>query len=201
MSELQAEYRTGSGQSIQARYGDLTREETDAIVNAANSFLEHGGGVAGAIVRRGGPGIQTESRRWVEQHGRVPTGQVAVTGAGTLPARYVIHAVGPVWHGGQQGEDDDLRSAVRNSLARAEELGLNSIALPAISSGIFGFPRERCARILIQTAMDFCKQHPDSRLREIRFVNIDRETSELLRREVEKLKVRRNQVSPNRPIP
>jgi O-acetyl-ADP-ribose deacetylase (regulator of RNase III) len=189
MSDLLAEYKTDSGQVLQVRQGDLTQEDADAIVNAANSQLAHGGGVAGAIVRRGGPVIQEESDRWVHQHGPVSTGQVAVTGAGKLPAKHIIHAVGPVWHGGIQGEAELLRAAVWNSLTRAHQMELSSIALPAISSGIFGFPKERCARILVQTALDFCREYPDSPLREIRFVNIDRATAELFQKEVEELEI------------
>lgn len=169
MNRTVAEHRLPSGQRLSVVHGDLTEEATDAIVNAANERLQHGGGVAGAIVRKGGWEIQEESDRI----GYVPTGQVAVTGAGRLPARYVIHAVGPVWRGGQAGEDELLRSAVWNALQKAHGMGLASIALPAISSGIFGFPKERCARILVETALEFCAQHPQSPLREIRFTNID----------------------------
>jgi len=175
-------------QDIEVRQGDLTEEDTDAIVNAANSHLMHGGGVAGAIVRRGGSSIQAESDRWVREHGPVSTGQVAVTAAGSLPARVIIHAVGPVWRGGRAGEDELLRSAVWNSLAQAEELKLTSIALPAISSGIFGFPKDRCATILIQAALDFFQQHPAGHLRLIRFTNIDRLTVDLLAAELRKVK-------------
>ena len=185
MSELKAELRLKSGQVIQARQGDLTLEPVDAIVNAANEDLQHGGGVAGAIVRRGGFVIQEESERWVRKHGSLPTGEVAVTGAGRLPCRYVIHAVGPVWRGGGQGEEALLRQATTNSLLKAEELKLRSIALPAISSGIFGFPKERCAQIMLAAALDFCAQRPDSTLREIRFTNIDAPTVDLFTAEVE----------------
>ena len=185
MSELKAELRLKSGQVIQARQGDLTLEPVDAIVNAANEDLQHGGGVAGAIVRRGGFVIQEESERWVREHGSLPTGEVAVTGAGRLPCRYVIHAVGPVWRGGGQGEEALLRQATTNSLLKAEELKLRSIALPAISSGIFGFPKERCAQIMLAAALDFCAQRPDSTLREIRFTNIDAPTVDLFSAEVE----------------
>jgi len=185
MSELKAELRLKSGQVIQARQGDLTLEPVDAIVNAANEDLQHGGGVAGAIVRRGGFVIQEESERWVREHGSLPTGEVAVTGAGRLPCRYVIHAVGPVWRGGGQGEEALLRQATTNSLLKAEELKLRSIALPAISSGIFGFPKERCAQIMLAAALDFCAQRPDSTLREIRFTNIDAPTVDLFTAEVE----------------
>jgi putative ATPase len=173
-----------TGQTIQVCHGDLTQEHVDAIVNAANSRLAHGGGVAGAILRRGGKIIQQESDDWVRQHGPVPTGKVAVTTGGSLPCRYVIHAVGPVWRGGKQDEDDLLRQACWKSLESASQLGLASIALPAISSGIFGFPKERCALILIQAALDFCQQYPHSPLREIRFTNIDLPTVNVFKAEL-----------------
>lgn len=117
--------------------GDITELEADAIVNAANSYLEHGGGVAAAIVRKGGAEIQEESREWVRRHGPVPVGGVAVTGAGRLKAKYVIHAVGP-----RCGVEpiEKLEEAVENALKKAEELGLASIAFPAISTGVFGCP-------------------------------------------------------------
>jgi O-acetyl-ADP-ribose deacetylase (regulator of RNase III) len=179
MSNLLAFIQAPSGQVIEARRGDLTQEECDAIVNAANSHLAHGGGVAGAIVRRGGAQIQDESNAWVRKFGPVPTGQVAVTGPGTLPCKTIIHAVGPVWSGGGAGEEDLLRSAVHNSLLKAQELCLGSIALPAISSGIFGFPKERCARIMVDTALDFFRQNPQSTLRRVCFTNIDQPTASL----------------------
>jgi len=188
MSVLVSAYQTEAMRTIEVRQGDLTEEDTDAIVNAANSHLMHGGGVAGASVRRGGHVIQAESDRWVAEHGPVPTGQVAVTSAGNLPARVVIHAVGPVWQGGRAGEDDLLRSAVWNSLARAEELELNSLALPAISSGIFGFPKDRCAAILVKAALDFCGEHPEGHLRQIRFTNIDRQTVDIFAAELRRVK-------------
>jgi O-acetyl-ADP-ribose deacetylase (regulator of RNase III) len=187
MSDLKAEYMAESGQMLQARQGDLTQEDTDAIVNAANSHLAHGGGAAGAIVRRGGWRNQAESEAGVGGHGQVPTGQVAVTGAGRLACRHVIHAVGPVWHGGGRDEAELLRSAVWNSLVKAHEMELASIAMPAISSGIFGFPKDRCAHILVRTALDFCEDYPDSPLREIRFTNIDKTTVDLFVGELDKL--------------
>lgn len=188
MSELIIELRLKTGQLIQVRQGDLTQEDVDVIVNAANSHLQHGGGVAAAIVRRGGSVIQEESDRWVEEHGSVPTGEVAVTGAGELACRYVIHAVGPMWHGGGQGEDELLRKAAWNSLLKADELKLRSIALPAISSGIFGFPKEECARILVDTALAFCSQYPHGPVRGIRFTNIDAPTVALFTAEVERVR-------------
>lgn len=129
--------------------GDLTALSVDAIVNAANSALQHGGGVAGAIARRGGPSIQRES----DEIGHVPVGSVAVTGAGSLSARWVIHAVGPRM--GEGNEDDKLRSATRAALEKAEAIGARSIAFPAISTGIFGYPIDRCAAIMLRTAREY----------------------------------------------
>ncbi|HCZ06008.1 MAG: putative ATPase [Thermotogota bacterium] len=159
--------------------GDITTEKVDAIVNAANSHLQHGGGVAGAIVRAGGESIQRESDEYVKENGPVPTGGVAVTGAGNLKAKYVIHAVGPVWKGGKADEEKKLSEAVYNSLKKAHELGLCSISMPAISSGIFGFPKERCAEIFFETIARFLKEHKETSLKEIRLCNIDSETCEI----------------------
>jgi len=135
------EFRVGEV-SVALLKGDITEVEADAIVNAANSYLEHGGGVAGAIVRKGGWVIQEESREWVRRFGPVPVGGVAVTSAGRLKAKYVIHAVGP-----RCGVEpvEKVGEAVRNVLLKAEELGLSSIAFPAISTGVFGCPYEAAA--------------------------------------------------------
>jgi O-acetyl-ADP-ribose deacetylase len=133
---------------IELVQGDITTLDVDAIVNPANSQLRHGGGVAGAIVRRGGPGIQEESDRI----GFVPCGSAVVTSAGGLPCRYVIHAVGPVM--GEGDEDLKLRSATESAFDRAEELRLSTLALPAISTGIFGYPLERCAPIMLEVATE-----------------------------------------------
>lgn len=190
MGTMIVEHVTAGGTTIQVCHGDLTRETTEAIVNAANGHLSHGGGVAGAIVRRGGEQIQSESDRWVREHGPVPTGQAAVTGAGALACMSVIHAVGPVWNGGTDNEDELLRSAVINSLVKAEQLGLHSVALPAISSGIFGFPKARCARIMVAAACEFAETHPRSPLALIRFTNIDPPTVALFQAEVGALNAR-----------
>ncbi len=134
--------------------GDITSLEVDAIVNAANERLAHGGGVAGAISRRGGPTIQRESSEWVRRQGRVPTGSAAITGGGRLPARHVIHAVGPVYRG--RAEDAELlASAVRSSLELADEHGLKSLALPAISTGIFGYPLADAAQVMLPAALAY----------------------------------------------
>jgi len=136
--------------------GDITEIDTEAIVNAANRRLTHGGGVAGAIVRKGGRVIQEESDAWVREHGPVPTGGAAITGAGRLKARYVIHAVGPIYDGTPRCAEL-LASAVRNSLALADERGIRSIALPAISTGIFGYPMDEAAGIILRTVVDYLR--------------------------------------------
>ena len=128
-----------TGQSLQIVQGDITTDEVDAIVNAANEHLQHGGGVAWAIVRRGGQVIQDESDQWIRQHGTVSHADPAWTSGGSLPAKYVIHAVGPVW--GDGDEDNKLADAVTGSLRVADELKCESISMPAISTGIFGFPK------------------------------------------------------------
>ena len=137
------------GKIIRLIRGDLTEMATDAIVNAANAQLILGAGVAGAIRTKGGPSIQEECNR----AGGTYVGGAVITGAGNLKARHVIHAVGPRM--GEGGEDEKLRSATLNSLLRASENNLRSIAFPAVSTGIFGFPKDRCARIMLATAAGF----------------------------------------------
>ncbi len=141
--------RTVRGKVIRLIQGDLTEQAVDAIVNAANVHLVLGGGVAGAIRSKGGPSIQEECNRI----GGTTVGQAVVTGAGKLKARYVIHAVGPSY--GEGNEDDKLRGATLNSLKRATEKGMRSLAFPAISTGIFGFPKDRCADIMLETTRSF----------------------------------------------
>jgi O-acetyl-ADP-ribose deacetylase (regulator of RNase III) len=159
---------------------DITDARVDAIVNAANEGLQLGAGVAGAIRRRGGSAIQEECDRI----GFCPVGQAVVTGGGELPARWVIHAVGPVWRGGNAGEDALLASAVRAALARAEEIGAKSVALPAISTGVFGYPVDRAAQISIAAARTFAGE---ARVVEkIAFCLFDERTFEVFRRELEK---------------
>ena len=158
--------------------GDITAQDVDAIVNAANARLMHGGGVAGAIARKAGPALEEESRAWVRQHGPVTPENPACTTAGSLPCRYVIHAVGPVWRGGTRGEDEALQTAVRASLRRAAELGLHSLALPAISTGIFGFPMQRAARLTLSAIAAYFARYPDSPLALVRLVLYDRRAAE-----------------------
>lgn len=175
MREILYERTTSAGQVVRVGQGDLTDEAVDAIVNAANEHLAHGGGVAGAIVRRGGYSIQEESNRWVQEHGAVHTGTAAITGAGKLPAKWVIHAVGPVWR--NRGDEPELlASAVRCALEVAAERSLESISLPAISSGIFGFPKPLCAEVMWATVLDYLAAHPEGSVREVNFCNLDRHT-------------------------
>jgi O-acetyl-ADP-ribose deacetylase len=171
MSHVVAEHRLPTGQSLQLIHGDLTEEHVDAIVNAANAQLQHGGGVAGAIVRRGGVQIQEESDAWVRSHGSITQDAPALTGPGRLPCRHVIHAVGPVW--GEGNEDVKLQAAVCGALRVADERGFTSLALPAISTGVFGFPKDRGARILIDAALGFFAAHPSSPLTQVRITLID----------------------------
>ena len=148
---------------------DITEREVDAIVNAANSRLQHGGGVAGAIVRKGGHIIQEESNKI----GFVPVGGAAITTAGKLRAQYVIHAVGPMM--GEGDEDNKLKNAMNSVLTLATEKGLKSISVPAISAGIFGFPKDRCAKILVGETAAFLKARPESSLEIVEFCIYDRE--------------------------
>lgn len=129
--------------------GDITRQQVDAVVNAANSTLLGGGGVDGAIHRAAGPALLEECRRLRESSlpDGLPPGEAVVTGSGNLPAGHVIHTVGPVWHGGASGEDDVLASAYRNCLRLAAERQFSTIAFPAVSTGVYGFPRDRAAAI------------------------------------------------------
>lgn len=174
MNTILREFRLPLGGCIQIVQGDLTEENVDAIVNAANAYLQHGGGVAGAILRRGGSEIQAESNAWVQKHGPVTHALPAYTGAGHLPCGIVIHAVGPVW--GEGDEDQKLAKAVSSSLALAERLDVRSIALPAISTGIFGFPKERAARIILKTVREFLANPGGSHLELVRLTLFDQPT-------------------------
>jgi O-acetyl-ADP-ribose deacetylase (regulator of RNase III) len=153
MKEL---YRSPDGRCI-VSVGDITTLACDAIVNAANSSLLGGGGVDGAIHRAGGPEILAECRalRRGPLPDGLPAGQAVATTAGRLPAKRIIHTVGPIWRGGTPHEDETLASCYRESLALAAREGLESIAFPAISTGVYGFPRERAAKIAWRTVRDF----------------------------------------------
>lgn len=140
---------------IELIQGDITNIEVDAIVNAANNSLLGGGGVDGAIHRRGGPEILAACQRIRARQGGCPTGEAVITTAGQLPARYVIHTVGPVWKGGHQNEEKLLRSCYLNSLRLAEENGVKSIAFPNISTGVYGYPKAAAARTAITAVQEY----------------------------------------------
>jgi len=151
--------------------GDITEQAVDAVVNAANSTLLGGGGVDGAIHRRGGPAILEECKRIRAERypDGLPAGAAVSTTAGALPASRVIHTVGPVWRGGGRGEPETLASAYRSSLDVAREEGLRTIAFPSISTGAYGYPVEKAARVALRTCADWIRAHPDA-VDEVRFV-------------------------------
>jgi O-acetyl-ADP-ribose deacetylase (regulator of RNase III) len=150
--------------------GDLTTQEVDAIVNAANSSLLGGGGVDGAIHRAAGPELLAECRAL----GGCAPGEAKATGGYRLPARHVIHTVGPVWGGGRQGEAETLAACHRNALALADELGCRSVAFPAISTGIFGYPIAEAAAVAVRATQDALGEHPS--IEHVRFVVFNDET-------------------------
>ncbi len=162
MSELISSFMLSPKFNLEIRLGDITCEQVDAIVNAANAHLAHGGGVAAAISIAGGPSIQKESDAWIRQPGPVSHAQPAWTSGGSLPCKYVIHAVGPVWGSGD--EEQKLADAVHGSLALADELGCTSLALPAISTGIFGFPREPAARVILAAVQNYFNATSNSKI-------------------------------------
>jgi O-acetyl-ADP-ribose deacetylase (regulator of RNase III) len=152
--------------------GDITRQATDAIVNAANSRLMGGGGVDGAIHRAGGPEILEECKRIVAQIGRLETGKAVITTGGNLQAKYVIHTVGPVWHGGGRREAELLASAYRESLKLADERKLKSVSFPSISTGAYGYPLAEAAEVALSAVVDFLHNTATS-LTEVYFVLFD----------------------------
>ncbi len=158
--------------------GDITRVAVDAIVNAANSALKRGGGVDGAIHRAAGPELQDE----LDRIGGCPTGECRLSRGHRLPASWIIHAVGPVWHGGTADEDSLLESCYRTAFALARRHGLASLAFPAISTGIYGFPKDRAARIAVAAVLD--ELSTGGTVREVRFVCFDAEMAGLYRREL-----------------
>jgi len=161
--------------------GDITIEETDAIVNAANSRLAGGGGVDGAIHRAGGPSIMAECRKI----GGCPTGQAVITTGGNLKAKFVIHTVGPVYQGGTKGEAALLKSAHLESLKLVSAKKLKSVAFPAISTGVYGYPVNEAAHIALKTVIDYLKEHRDIEL--VRFVLFGRKTYDIFAEELKKL--------------
>lgn len=172
-----------NGCTIELVEGDITTQEVDAIVNAANSRLAGGGGVDGAIHRRGGPEIMAETDHRYPKG--CPTGSAVISGAGRLPARYVIHAVGPVWHGGTRGEAALLAGAFRRSLELAKEHRCRSIAFPAISTGVYGYPLDQAAQVAITTVKEFVEQHGQPEL--VRFVLFGRSAYDAFAQQLDQL--------------
>jgi O-acetyl-ADP-ribose deacetylase (regulator of RNase III) len=165
--------------------GDITKIAADAIVNAANSSLMGGGGVDGAIHRAGGPAILEDCRKIVARQGGCATGEAVITTAGNLPARHVIHTVGPVWNGGHKNEAEKLAACYRNSLQLAIDHQLHTIAFPNISTGIYRFPKDEAARIAVSTIRDFLAQH--EALREVMLVCFDEENLSYTRKALQQL--------------
>jgi putative ATPase len=175
-------YDTG-GTAITVVQGDITGMEVDVVVNAANADLVHGGGVAAAIADAGGPAVTDESEAWVRDHGRVPPGGAAVTSAGAMPATSVVHVVGPIYTGGRHGEERQLRAAVVAALDATAGLGSRTVAIPAISAGIYGYPLEEATRVIANAAADWAQAHPDT-LDEIRLVAFSPTTATAFRSSV-----------------
>lgn len=155
--------------------GDITDQHTDAIVNAANSGLMGGGGVDGAIHRAGGPAILEACKEIVARQGRLPTGQAVITTGGNLKARYVIHTVGPIWHGGSGNEAELLRSSYHECLKLATESELAGISFPSISTGAYGYPVDEAAGVAVSTVVSFLKERPTS-IRHVVLVLFDSRT-------------------------
>ena len=161
----------GEGSTLIFVQGDITRQATDAIVNAANSTLMGGGGVDGAIHRAGGPAILEECKKIVAEHGHLPPGEAVSTTGGRLAAAFVIHTVGPVWRGGLHGEAGLLANAYRNSLRLADRMGLHSMAFPAISTGAYGYPAAEAAGLAIESVLGALAEARNTH--EVRFVLFD----------------------------
>jgi O-acetyl-ADP-ribose deacetylase (regulator of RNase III) len=171
-----------NGKTIQVVMGDITEEKVDAIVNAANRNLSHGGGVAGAIVKKGGYIIQEESNKIIEKRGPLETGDAIITTGGNLNAKYVIHTVGPVW--GEGDEENKLRKAIESALQVATENLLESISIPAVSCGIFGFPKKRGTKIIYKTVKNYLKNRKTT-LKLVRLIGIGDEIPNLFKEAME----------------
>ncbi len=173
--EKQADEVTINQARLRIIQGDITKQDTNAIVNAANSSLMGGGGVDGAIHRAGGPAILEECKQIVARQGRLPTGKAVMTTGGNLEARYVIHTVGPIWRGGDRGEPELLASAYQESLKLAMESQLSSISFPSISTGVYGYPVDKASRAAIGAVITLLRQGVTS-VREVVFVLFDSQT-------------------------
>jgi O-acetyl-ADP-ribose deacetylase len=162
--------------------GDITKQKVDAIVNAANSSLMGGGGVDGAIHRAGGPAILEECKQIIAKQGSCPTGEAVITTGGNLPAKFVIHTVGPVWNGGKNNEAAKLGNCYRNSLKLADENNVRTIAFPNISTGIYGYPREEAGKIAVKTVTEYLLSGQNkSSIAMIYFICFDEENFQMYR--------------------
>lgn len=167
---------------IEVLQGNITKVHVDAIVNAANSSLMGGGGVDGAIHRAGGTAILEECKRIVTRQGGCPTGEAVITTGGNLPVKYVIHTVGPVWHGGSHHEAEKLAECYRNSLTLAVQNHCKTIAFPNISTGVYHFPKEKAAHIAVHTVLEFLQK--ETSIEKVIFVCFDAENESLIRKEI-----------------
>jgi O-acetyl-ADP-ribose deacetylase (regulator of RNase III) len=167
---------------IEVIKGDITKVHADAIVNAANSSLLGGGGVDGAIHRAGGPAILEDCRKIRARHGECKTGDAVITTAGNLPAKFVIHTVGPVWNGGTKNEAEKLANCYKHSLELAVENNCDSIAFPNISTGIYGYPKKEAAEIAVKTVIDFLKEHKTPS--KVIFVCFDEDSYSLIKSQI-----------------
>ena len=165
--------------------GDITQQDVDAVVNAANSSLMGGGGVDGAIHRAGGPVILEECKRIVAQRGRLPAGQAVITSGGNLRAKYVIHTVGPIWRGGGSGEAETLASAYRESLKLAAAQGVSSISFPSISTGAYGYPLGEAAHVALEAIIKFLQSN--TTLQRVNIVLFDRHTYDVYQKVLQSL--------------
>jgi O-acetyl-ADP-ribose deacetylase (regulator of RNase III) len=170
---------------IEVVQGDITKVNVDAIVNAANTSLMGGGGVDGAIHRAGGPQILAECREIVARQGGCKVGEAVITSGGNLPAKYVIHTVGPVWNGGKNHEEQMLKNCYTNSLQLAVDNGCKTIAFPNISTGVYHFPKEKAAAISVETTMRFLSK--PSGIEQVLFVCFDTENFALVNAELSRL--------------
>ena len=164
-------------EKIELIKADITKIKVDAIVNAANSSLMGGGGVDGAIHRAGGPAILEECRKIIAQQGSCKTGEAVITTGGNLPAKFVIHTVGPVWNGGKRNEVELLAACYKHSLQLALQYKLSSIAFPNISTGVYGFPKKQAAEIAVKTTSEFLEK--DNFINKLYFVCFDEENYQL----------------------
>lgn len=172
----------GISNRVEVVRGDITRIKADAIVNAANTSLMGGGGVDGAIHRAGGPAILEECKDIVGKQGGCPVGEAVITTAGDLPAKFVIHTVGPIWNGGKENEPEKLAACYRNALQIAAEQNLKTVAFPNISTGVYRYPKEEAAKIAVATVMDFLAS--TEKIDKVIFVCFDEENFKYTQRQL-----------------